>query len=363
MNGWVLISFGTTLLYVLLAVSCMFQSERGRVRNYLAFVFVSFAGLAAAPYYNSAGLEGFHLILQTLSYSVANLSPVAAALLMFLLFEDRDISSLPFWGIAGLAIGIDSYDFWVSMDGNWPNDDLLIYLFEDFPQVAKLVYLLLAAYALLRSWRADLIQGRFRLRFVILVLITVIGLEMLLVENLLAVRMDLPYDSSRFHSSWQFLLAIGLNFLFLQPRSINWSSMQTLVPRPVVLPEKKNWVDWEKKKVELQALLDERQIYRDHEMNLASLAKAMAIPEYRARQLINIELGYKNFNVFLNDQRIDATARDLLDQNKSHLPILTIALDAGYQSISPFNKAFKKRKGVTPSEFRRSLGKSGSPES
>jgi AraC-like DNA-binding protein len=35
------------------------------------------------------------------------------------------------------------------------------------------------------------------------------------------------------------------------------------------------------------------------------------------------------------------------------MPVLTIALDAGFQSIGPFNRAFKAATGVTPTEFRR----------
>jgi AraC-like DNA-binding protein len=35
------------------------------------------------------------------------------------------------------------------------------------------------------------------------------------------------------------------------------------------------------------------------------------------------------------------------------LPVLTIALSVGYQSITPFNNAFRQLKGMTPSEYRR----------
>jgi AraC-like DNA-binding protein len=35
------------------------------------------------------------------------------------------------------------------------------------------------------------------------------------------------------------------------------------------------------------------------------------------------------------------------------VPILTIALDAGFGSIGPFNRAFKAHTGLTPSEYRR----------
>ena len=40
------------------------------------------------------------------------------------------------------------------------------------------------------------------------------------------------------------------------------------------------------------------------------------------------------------------------------MPVLTIALDAGFSSLGPFNRAFKAETGATPSEYRRlNLGK------
>jgi AraC-like DNA-binding protein len=43
----------------------------------------------------------------------------------------------------------------------------------------------------------------------------------------------------------------------------------------------------------------------------------------------------------------------LADPAQEAVPILTIALDAGFQSLGPFNRAFKTQTGMTPSEFRR----------
>jgi AraC-like DNA-binding protein len=43
----------------------------------------------------------------------------------------------------------------------------------------------------------------------------------------------------------------------------------------------------------------------------------------------------------------------LADPAQEAVPILTIAMDAGFQSLGPFNRAFKAQTGVTPSEFRR----------
>jgi AraC-like DNA-binding protein len=35
------------------------------------------------------------------------------------------------------------------------------------------------------------------------------------------------------------------------------------------------------------------------------------------------------------------------------VPNITIAMDAGFQSLGPFNRAFKALTGVTPTEYRR----------
>ncbi len=35
------------------------------------------------------------------------------------------------------------------------------------------------------------------------------------------------------------------------------------------------------------------------------------------------------------------------------MPVLTIALDTGFGSIGPFNRAFKAHTGMTPTEYRR----------
>ena len=43
----------------------------------------------------------------------------------------------------------------------------------------------------------------------------------------------------------------------------------------------------------------------------------------------------------------------LSDPSQRDVQVLTIAMDAGFQSIGPFNRAFKADTGMTPTEFRR----------
>lgn len=99
--------------------------------------------------------------------------------------------------------------------------------------------------------------------------------------------------------------------------------------------------------------MEENRAYRDETLNIAALARRLDIPEYRLRRLINQRLGHRNFSAFLNHYRLDEVMTWLADPSQAEVPILTLALDAGFSSIGPFNRAFKARTGVTPSEFRR----------
>ena len=103
----------------------------------------------------------------------------------------------------------------------------------------------------------------------------------------------------------------------------------------------------------LMQLMGDERIYRHDNVTIGTLATKLAIPEYRLRRLINQRLGYRNFNVFLNEHRIAEAKAALADPTQAEVPVITIAMDAGFQSLGPFNRAFKATTGVTPTEYRR----------
>jgi AraC-like DNA-binding protein len=102
----------------------------------------------------------------------------------------------------------------------------------------------------------------------------------------------------------------------------------------------------------MRLMADER-VYRQENITIGALAGRLKIPEYRLRRLINQRLGYRNFNVFLNNHRIEEAKAALADPAQADVPVITIAMDAGFQSLGPFNRAFKAVTGVTPTEYRR----------
>jgi AraC-like DNA-binding protein len=103
----------------------------------------------------------------------------------------------------------------------------------------------------------------------------------------------------------------------------------------------------------LQRLMEDAQVYREEGLSVATLAARLRVPEYRLRRVINQRLGHRNFNAYVNGLRLEQACKALADPALRHLPVLSIALDAGFQSIGPFNRAFKAAMGVTPTDYRR----------
>lgn len=102
----------------------------------------------------------------------------------------------------------------------------------------------------------------------------------------------------------------------------------------------------------LEAEMVEKQAYLEPGISIETLAIRLGSTPYKLRYLINSRLGYRHFSAYVNSMRIEAVKRDFLNSEKNEIPILTIALNSGFNPLSPFNRAFKAQEGVTPSEFR-----------
>jgi AraC-like DNA-binding protein len=110
----------------------------------------------------------------------------------------------------------------------------------------------------------------------------------------------------------------------------------------------------EKARKYLQKLLDnmnQHKPYLNPEISLQMLANQLDIPPHYLSQVINEQLG-QNFFDFINSYRIEEVKARLLNPQYTHLTILAIAFDSGFNSKSAFNLAFKNHTGLTPSQYR-----------
>jgi AraC-like DNA-binding protein len=92
--------------------------------------------------------------------------------------------------------------------------------------------------------------------------------------------------------------------------------------------------------------------HRDETLSIAKLSTQLGEQEYRLRRTINRQMGYRNFASFLNAYRLAEVKAALSDPAQKEVPIITIALDAGFGSLGPFNRAFREAEGMTPREYR-----------
>lgn len=122
--------------------------------------------------------------------------------------------------------------------------------------------------------------------------------------------------------------------------------------RPQPVPTTPENPDTELLTTLLSAMENER-AYLQEGLTIAGLAKQLGTQEYLLRRVINGQLGHRNFNAFLNHYRIAEACNRLRDAEYARQPVLTIAMDLGYRSLGPFNRAFREETGMTPTEYRR----------
>jgi AraC-like DNA-binding protein len=101
-------------------------------------------------------------------------------------------------------------------------------------------------------------------------------------------------------------------------------------------------------------LIEVGEVFKEEGLSIGSLSERLGAQEYKLRQLINAQLGFKNFNAFLNRFRVAAAEKMLADPGKAHLGVAEVAFQVGYRSLGTFNRAFKDTTGRTPSEYRAS---------
>lgn len=201
------------------------------------------------------------------------------------------------------------------------------------------------------AWRGrndDLVESRRRIRTF---MIWSVGLFVILtnVVEILTWRGDLPQVSRTLVEFGIVILAGGLCCAIFSLRQTDLFAApiaQAPIPRAVVDPGLAQLAD------KLTGFVIANRSWRDETMSIASLAAQVGEPEYRLRRAINGHLGYRNFAAFLNSYRLDEVRQALVDPSQKDVPILTIALDAGFGSLGPFNRAFREAEGMTPSAFR-----------
>jgi AraC-like DNA-binding protein len=214
----------------------------------------------------------------------------------------------------------------------------------------EVLVLTLVALALFEAWRGlagDLVERRRRLRVLVVAAGGAYVAMASLVQgyNLLMGTQTSPLLVS-LNLALMFALGCAALVTLVQPRTADWLSANE--------PSAASRLDASERQAlaALTLALERDAIYRQEGLTIGRLAAHLRVPEYLLRRVINRGLGFRNFNDFLHSYRLREACDRLGRRDQEHLPVLSIALDAGYASIGPFNRAFKARLGLTPTAYR-----------
>ncbi|MGY8665284.1 helix-turn-helix domain-containing protein [Bradyrhizobium sp. UFLA05-109] len=288
--------------------------------------------------------------------SILSGQPVVIWLWARITFEDDFV---PLLRHGALWLVIVGFSFAVSL--TWTSYPTFSHRGADALAAVVVLLMLSAAVHMVKTWRADLVTQRRRLRTAALVINLVFVV-------LIAASGLPPPPVTGVGISGSLATAAGLFMLAMLGGFGLFNAQITAAPRDATAAIASPNADSEVAAApnggdrasiapallrRLDNLMTVERVYRQEGLSIGRLAAMLDLPEYRLREAINEGLGYRNFNVFLNNYRIEDAKAALSDQSQRDVPVLTIAMDAGFQSIGPFNRAFKAATGMTPTEFRR----------
>ncbi|MET1259391.1 helix-turn-helix domain-containing protein [Flagellimonas sp. DF-77] len=149
--------------------------------------------------------------------------------------------------------------------------------------------------------------------------------------------------------SFSFTLYVTFFYWFLRRRKNALTFLQPAekYAKKKIPDARAEWIE-----KQLQQLFSSEKPHLDPNLKLSEVADRIKIGKHELSQFLNDNLG-TGFANYINALRIE-TAVDLLHKD-DRLTLEAIGNDCGFKSNSSFYSAFKKFKGVTPAQFKRSL--------
>ena len=184
------------------------------------------------------------------------------------------------------------------------------------------------------------------------ILIQLLFIGILLLANLLLDRV-FSWNSSSF-IRWQlFYIVIAIHIYYLG--FIGYKRTDHLSQSPPKNQAKVNKLlqeqtDQIKKKIE--EALERDKAYLRPELSSSELASKIGVSQSDLSYVINFCFR-KNFRELINEYRIEEAKSKLLDPSLSHLSVLGIAYEAGFNSEASFYRIFKKATGKSPAVYQK----------
>jgi AraC-like DNA-binding protein len=186
----------------------------------------------------------------------------------------------------------------------------------------RILSLAIVMHALLRVYvgsGADLLLPRLRARYRLLVVAGTYIVVELLGEALISGTAAEPL-ADQVHSMAVLIVVWAASFLSLRAAPEILRPARAALDEPALDPALAE---------RLRKLIEVDEVFKEEGLSIVSLSERLGAQEYKLRQLINAQLGFKNFNAFLNRFRVAAAEKVLADPGKAHLGVAEVAYQVG----------------------------------
>jgi AraC-like DNA-binding protein len=100
----------------------------------------------------------------------------------------------------------------------------------------------------------------------------------------------------------------------------------------------------------LRKAMEEDQLYLDPELTVEKVGRHLQKPPKTVSSVLNGHAG-KSFNQYVNEYRVEAVKRRMLDPAQPPLTLVGLAFDCGFNSQATFQRAFRHATGQSPGEY------------
>ena len=329
--------FRITALFLLLVFSIviLLLEKQSFKKNILLFFLITTAGYLLAYW----DLVQANEALFQLTFFLAVLFPFSFWLLSKALFDDEFSWSNKFW-VLTIVLAVAHYSL-------YRFNELFAGTFYSnlrfLPYMISVIFILLVIYEALKNKENDLVISRLQKRNVFAIFSSFIALmslyyffvddpmrlptKFVLLQNIFVSLFIILFFSDQFQ----------FKTLFVIPSNSKQQKGDSLIQERII--EK------------LNSVFEEEKIYSTEGITISKLSEIINEKEYLIRRTINQQLGYTNFNSYLNHYRIDEARRLIKENQYKELTFQEIAFRMGYQSVATFNRAFKNETGKTPGEY------------